>query len=281
MATQLLGNLVWFSVNGSGKIDRNKLLSAAYNNSIPSSYMPREIDPGRAFKRALRKVELMSNKGEKYSGIVLTKVSEDSTRTVFTIHERSVDKYTENVEISQEDRIVFLKENCYIDWGSSRYVDEVRNLLGDCMTYYTAQDIRKIVTDLVKSYLECVPAGNDGGGVYFVAPEKLAMLQNIKNFIQETVGGGLQDWPVYEEKKSELGELCSNQFKAELNTLAEEAMDSLRDATQMRVFTNRLEKFKKFRNKVHCYAELLSFESTQMMDVISTLEESITNAISG
>lgn len=261
-----LGYLVWWSIK-EGMVTLPQLQQAAINNSIPQNFLPKEISAGRAFKRALNKMEKQSNSGQKYRGLVLTKASEDKTRIVFTVHERNIDSSGEDVYIDQADRIVFNKEVGYIDYGSGRYADIVRELLGESQTFFNSNDIRLIVVALIQDYIGAF-AARDRGAVYFVPHHKLAQLENVKKFIQQTVGGGVVDWPVYEEKKADIRGICLDEMKKELANLQEEAQRAIDEGKQARVFLNRIEQMKKYQKQLKGYAELLEMDIEEINAIV-------------
>lgn len=265
MSVNQIGALVWWSIN-EGRVDRNTLVSAFTNNNIPNEYLPREINNGRAFKRALSKVEKLSNKGEKYRGIVLTKVSEDKSRIVMEIHEREIDieDTYQSVNMRAADRIVFNKDVGFIDFGSGKYTDIIRDFIGEAQQYYQASDIRLMVGGLIKDYLGAF-ACRDRGAVYFVGADKINLFADIQNFITQTVGGGLIDFPIYEAKIKEVGTMCLKEMMEEFNTMREETIEVIQTAKQNRVIENRIEKFDKFRNQMMGYAKLLKLDCDDVL----------------
>jgi hypothetical protein len=273
----LLGCLAWWQIK-EGHTTLTQLQDSASRNNIPNEFLPKEISGGRGFRRALAKMEKVANSGQKYRGLVLTKVDEDKTRILFTVHERDVSQLAETVDINLADRIKFNKKTGSIDFGAGRYADQVRELLAETSVFYTSNDVRVIVSNLVQNYIGAFSARQQGA-VYFVSRDKMPLLQNVRQFIKETVGGDIQDWPVYEEKKKDARGICIENAKNELKALQEECSKAASEGKQVRVFKNRLDALEKYQNQLKGYAVLLEMDIEDIQEAVEESKKSMQSII--
>lgn len=261
----MLGKLVMWKVKES-KVTRQTLVNAFYNNNIPNDFMPREISNAQAFRRALRIVEKQSCSGERYKGLVITKILEDQARIIFEIHEREINDVTETVSIQQAEKIVFNKSANSYEYGS-HYADAIQDLLAECQNFYTSSNIRTIVTRLINDHITAIPL-RERGGAYFVPANKMSFLNNIDQFIKDTTDGGLTMFPIYTPERKTLGNLAIEQLIGEFQEIQEEAEKALEDHSGPTKFNGRIEKWKSYRNKVSVYSDLLQFNAEKLTEAI-------------
>jgi len=252
----VLGKLCWWHVEDC-KVSRAKLMDAFETLNLPKQYLPKEIDNSRAFKRALREIEKQSNSGEKYKGIVVTKISDNEARALYSIHERHIDKASERAYIDEADTLSFNKENGVIDYGN-KYADQIRELLGDCQQYYTAQNIRTIVRDLIKGWVQAISA-RERGAVYFVRNDQFEHLVLIDKFIKATCGGEIMDFPVYEAKRGDVWKLAASEMIQEYVELRQSSLDAMDKPNGYKcALQNRADQLGEFGKKMEMYALLLN-----------------------
>jgi hypothetical protein len=254
IATNVLGSLCWWQVEDK-KVTYDRLLNAIQTCNLPTKYMPRKIDNSRAFRRALREIEKQSNAGERFKGIVITKIADNEARAVYAIHVREVDKENEAAYVNFEDQIDFNKLTGTVNYGS-KYADQIEELLKDCLNFYTAANVRTIVGQLIKDWVQAVPA-RERGAVYFVRRDQFENLETIRKFIQMTTGGDIMDFPVFEAKRQEVWKITASELMAEYLEIRQSALEAMTNANFSCKIKNRMTELKEFEDKMMLYADLL------------------------
>lgn len=272
----ILGKLLWWKI-AENNVTIDQIKDAASVANIPADYLPRAISGARAFKRAMDKVVKESKTGDKFSGIVVTKVVEDKARIVYTIHDRDVNKGLETVDFGGQEKVTYLKESNVISYGE-KYTEKIQEWLGICRASYTAGDIRMIVTRLVLDHIQAF-AVREKGGVYFAPVDSLDVLENVNKFIALTTGGQIYSFPVFAPEKKDIGAICISELMDELETLAQETAEALEDTTGSTKFTNRMERYQAFRNKVTMYSEIMEFNNKVLLDTIDAHSKKVSDML--
>lgn len=263
-----LGSLLWWHLNGT-RIDHTRLMATAERHSLDSKYLPAEIKPVQAFRRAWRHATTKLTEG-----LMLRPIDETTDEIVVGLVREQPDQEHRDLDYEVLTRIVFDKAAETITTDTEHSVlNQVRDLYRH-HSAHTTEDIRSMMTAFLA---DAGVSLRDSGGVYFVPAIHGTALESLCKVVEEVGHNKAYRLPIIDTPTTRvtLREVAERTLDDEVRQLEEELagfdLEKVRDSTLER----RLEAFEQLRSRAGLFAGVLSFKADALNDRIAAMQTGI------
>lgn len=261
-----LGSLVWWSLNGN-RVSHARLRELAEHFDLPERYLPTEIKPASAFRRAWRHAATKMP-----PGLLLRQIDETATGIHIGVVAEVADSQAHELSYNHLVTIAFDKEHHTIQ---SSQEHPVVQQLGQLYTHHlelTTRDIRTMLSNFVN---EAGVSLRESGGVYFIAAPHQETINAMASVLQTIGHNQLHQLPLYDCPHSQnvLNNVAVSTLDDEIQKLHEELETFFADdKTRKSTLEKRLGAFDALRSRVGTFAGVLSFKSDELLDRVSDME---------
>ena len=270
---ETLGDLVWYSVRRM-LVSRDELEQAAQRAGLDPNYLPGEITPTDAFRRATSErddQELEIGDGLR-ARLLIREVAVDRDRVVRQVVREVVNAQQVRLEYTPIASLVLERASgeVNIEWlatprhDEGQRVDEIRRHYEVCLVRYNDIHVRDVVRRVLA---ECQPTPlRKAGGVYFVPRDHRGLVHALRAFLEvlaEYHDNRAALWAVpvvdTQEQREMVRAHLAEYVAVEIARLRDEMADLLREnrsitETQARRY---VEAIRGLRKQVEAYQELL------------------------
>jgi hypothetical protein len=195
----ILGHLIWFSVKES-RIEPQELRKLFAKIGIPVEFIPDEISPINAFKRATAELseEIEIPLDQNRTAVFLVRLTAKSdTEIVKSIIKEVRDQNDKRLSYEEVGRVHFdkdLKDVIYYATqpDSQLVIDQIKQLYETYGKYITGKQIRAIFHDIIESMSPTQV--RPSGAVYFIPHQYADMVQKMEVLSKELVPYGITDF---------------------------------------------------------------------------------------
>ena len=266
-----IGALLWWDLNGC-HISHPDLLDQAEDYGVPERYLPLEITPINAFKRAFRKVEQALP-----TGLMLRKITQQSEARLnwVGVVEESVDASAKDLDYATLTKLTFDRETGVFSVVTTdpREIKAKFEYWYDHCKCHTTDDIRRILQSFNR---EASVSLRDSGGVYFLTNSHQSTLDGIANLIHAiSPGNKVYQLPLFTSPttQSTLNQVVAHNLEAEIKRLKEDInglveLESTRESTLQK----RLPELELIRARVRTFSDVLSFQAEELYEKLGEAE---------
>ncbi len=279
-----IGCIIGWKISNNARIKRDTLLQAANSYGVPSSYLPKEVKPAKAFRKAIEK----TRGSAKDNGLLLRYIgsspSDEDQKIVVGLVEETADLKTENLEYAQKGVINYCAGN--ITENISSNYPEIAEELFDYFEFFsehTADDIRRI---LIAFTSKCAARLTPSGGSYFVPSTNNSILNSVDKFFNElcqNTDSKIFTFEIYDspQNQSDLSTVAQDNLESEIQELANDLSSFLAEAKRASSkfeagLNHRAEQATELKNRVHAFGSVLKFQSNLLYDKLNQIEQAIT-----
>lgn len=251
---QFLGSLLWYTIVDC-RITKETLTELFTGIGLDSTYLPNDINPRDAFRRASKKMESLRRMDlghGQYLNILVREVKMTRTKLTRQMVREIVDSKNKRLEYTPVAELVHHYNRTA---GTDRLdINELEPLLeqeGQAISLlpyeyeanklnYNGNNIREVVARILA---DCDPVSvRPSGGVYFVPQEHEATIQRLQQFVKElapfAVNGtrsSMHTVPVVdaEEQREMVRESLEAQVEKEAEALIKEMTEVIRDGRKV------------------------------------------------
>lgn len=182
-----LGHLIWFSV-GDLEITRQDIEDLAHKTNLPDRFLPPQIRPVDAFRRATAEVGGAISEGEEISeSILVREVSSDKEGVTRHLVRETADKKNKRLSYAHCGTFIYDRER--ESMRGTAYAEEVSPAVQKASVlfqkykyYYTADHIRRMVKHALAE-CQSVPL-RTSGAVYFVPKRYGERIRSLRDFVK-------------------------------------------------------------------------------------------------
>ncbi|WP_028987560.1 DUF6744 family protein [Thermicanus aegyptius] len=184
--TDVIGYLTWYSI-GEHTVSREALRQKLINAGLEEKYLPNEIRPSDAFRRATKEVESSKKIENGQRNFLVREVYADKTMIQRNIVVEEVDQQGKRLWYDPAAATMFLeKEINHFSFSATSQETEVlakeaERLFNIYRTTYPAQAVRVMVANIIKS-MAATPV-RPTGGVYFIPASHTDTLFKLVSFL--------------------------------------------------------------------------------------------------
>ena len=269
-----LGSLLWWSLNGN-RIGHERLLDLADQHGLNTKYLPKEIRPVQAFRRAWRHAAAKLPKG-----MLLRSISETNYLVVIGLVRERVDERNHDLDYTVLSKIGFHKGTHALSADKENGVTmQVKELYRHHLAH-TTEDIRAMMTSFLG---EAGVSLRDSGGVYFIPASHQQTLDALCAVVEEVGHNKTYQLPIVDtpEGKATLREVARRTLDSEIQQLQEQLakfdLDKVRESTLER----KLEGFDELRARANLFARVLSFKADTLNKKIASIQSGLRRQLSG
>ena len=265
---QLLGSLFWWSLNGNS-IERSKLEKLAEKHGLDKKYLPNEIRPAGAFRRAVKHASAKLPKG-----MLLRLINDSDTEIAIGQVKEMPDEQTRDLDYNVEARIIFDKKSHAISSDYENGTSSLIRNLYQCHLSLSTQDLRNMMLSFLK---ESSIRIRQNGGVYFIASSHHKTLHALCRVVQSAGGNSTYSLPIFDSQNSKhtLRSIAKSSLDAEIRQLTTELekfdKEKMRDSTLDR----KLRNFEEIRSKTLMFSRVLNFKAKAFTDKISEFQNGL------
>lgn len=267
--TDALGYLVWSAINQKLIIDREQFEKIVEEEGLAELAPAPNLRDRSAFRKALHAAE--------ESGLV-RKIREDRNQAVYALVSEDKDKANDKVDFAQEETAYYNKETRTFDTKGGKYGAKIKEAFERFLSVYNHNDIRAWVIQTLREGCNAIVV-RDHGGVYFLPPAYKDLLERMDRVMQrvdpETCLSivGLQGTG---REQQDIGRVAVLQLKAQIAGMAER-LTNVFDAENGRKSTleARLADFRRYREQLLVYKDILMFESSDIEKVLADSEKQL------
>lgn len=267
-----LGTLSWWSLEVGG-VTRDQLRNIYYDIGLPERYLPKERDRAEAFALACRSFQ--------GPGMLVRPRERTKAKRGFTFVREVLrdgqDPYYEVVSVA----VLGVESGKIRVTGTFPDFNDLISRYKYFLYYYTSDDIRAVVLDVIKNELNGLGI-RPNGGIYFTARqhddtvERLAQMVNRLGrsvfFTLGIIDSEKSRLNMFQIMKSELlGELARHQERLE-QMLVQKQVDATEIARQIRAV-------QKMIDKVKVYEDLLQYEAGELHQEIDRYVQRLTDML--
>jgi hypothetical protein len=286
--TSFLGRILWFTVSEM-RINYSQLESAFQNAGIDEKYLPKEISPRDAFRRATKIAEAKRIKldSDRYLNLLVREVKMSDTEIVRQLVREVVDsgnvrlEYLPVANLKLENDKDFIAEpivdQCELLNDESIALLKVENEFDRCKDNYNGRHVRELVQNILSG---CDPvAVRPSGGVYFI-PEQYSqtvhglsdMIRELSQYSIDTERSRMYSVPVIsaEEHRVMITESLEDQVKGDSQAIITEMAKMLKDGKTItpKLAESYINKVKGLRKLVEKYEDVLSTEVLNVQSIM-------------
>ncbi len=263
-----LGSLLWWELS-STRIDHPQLVATAQQHGLDVKYLPAEIKPVQAFRRAWRHANT-----KLAEGLMLRPIVENTDEIVIGLVREKPDGARKSLDYDVLARIAFSKIEEKIRSDLEHVVVvHVRELLQHHLAH-TTEDVRLMMTSFMA---EAGVSLREAGGVYFVLSAHQRQLDALCSVVEAIGKNRTYRLPIVDAAATRvtLSEVTQRSLGDEVLELEEELtafnLESVRDSTLER----RLEAFERLRARAGLFAHVLAFKADGLGARIASMESTI------
>ncbi|MNQ62477.1 hypothetical protein D3C85_768220 [compost metagenome] len=200
----LLGHILFMTVDEL-KVHKDDLASLFAKHSLSSSFLPNEIKPHDAYRRASSKaaqsIEVNYNGSVQKARLMVREVKKDNDKVHRHLIRELIDEKNIATEYATVGKMIFNRstEMMEIDWdrsylGEYNYTQvliETQDLFSEWTQFHTKDTVRNIVNKVVKS---THPVSiMQGGRAQFIPKLNRDILFNLRNMVRELPGASVAE----------------------------------------------------------------------------------------
>lgn len=249
-----LGHLLWWQLNGS-RVEHDQLVAAAERRALDLKFLPAEVKPVQAFRRACRHATAKTPKG-----LMLRPIAETEGEIVIGLVREKPNEARRDLDYDVVARISFDKVSPKISADAEHaVVEQIRDLYRHHLAH-TTEDIRTMMTSFLS---EAGVSLRESGGVYYVTSAHSTQLESLCRVVEEVGHNRTFRLPIIDTPatRTTLREVAERSLDDEVRELEEELagfdFEKVRDSTLER----RLEAFEQLRSRAALFAGVLAFKA--------------------
>jgi hypothetical protein len=200
----LLGHILFLSMD-EVKIHKDDLGTLFKKHNVSSSFLPHEIKPHDAYRRASSKaqgpIEVDVN-GQKYKARLLVReVKKDTKRVLRHLVRELIDEKNEETKYATVGKIIYDRGNEAMDiswdpgflgeYDYKKVLEDTRDLYVEWTQYHTKDTVRNIFNKVVKSMHPI--SITSGGRAQFIPKMNQDLLYSLKGVVEELPGASLAE----------------------------------------------------------------------------------------
>jgi len=269
-----LGSLLWWQLNGN-RIEHDQLEDLARRHGLNDKYLPSEIKPAQAFRRACRHATTKMP-----VGMLLRPIGESADEIVVGLVNERPDAVARDIDYDLVSRVVFDKRSnaitCDVENG---VVWELQQLYRHHMAL-TTEDVRHMLSAFLS---EAGVSLRDSGGVYFVAAPYQATLDALCRVVEAVGKNTTFQLPIVDTAatRSVLREVAKQSLDDEVQQLQAELLRFEADKVRQSTLERKLDGFEELRSRVTLFARVLSFKAEALNDKIGAIQSSLRRQLAG
>lgn len=261
-----IGSLVWWSLNGN-HVTHNRLKELAAQHGLPERFLPKEVKPTSAFRRAWRHASTKLS-----AGLLLRQIDETEAGIHVGLVQEQADAQAHQLAYDHLVTIAYSKDHQTIQSSDEHpIVDEIRSLYAHHQEL-TTRDIRFMLSSFVS---EAGVSLRESGGVYFVAASHQTTAEAMASVLSSIGHNHLHQLPLYDSPLAQgvLNGVAVTSLDDEIRKLAEELEAFMADdKTRRSTLKKRLDVFDSLRCRVNTFAGVLSFKAEDLLDKVAGME---------
>lgn len=263
---ELLGAVFWWSLNDNS-VDHQTLVSLARQMGLPEKYLPSDVKPHQAFKRAVKHASTMLDKGT-----MLRYVDDNDAEIVVALVKEEQLKAKKDLAYATIEKVTFEKitgKFVHEGQGTKAY-DLIVDLYAQHLKHMT-DDIRKLVTNFLGDMGVKL---RESGGVYFVARSGIQILDAVCGVVDKTGKNATYQLPIIDtpDGKGALQEVAQKGLEDEIRQLKDEIEKFDIKKVRQSSLDRKLQQFDDLRGRVRLFSELLSFQADELNNKISYMQ---------
>lgn len=227
-----LGYIFWYSISSEAEVTRIELKQRFNNLDIDENWLPNEIRPSDAFRRATKEVQrkkVPTSDPNVFQNFLVREVYADTKAIQRNIVIETVDKSGKRLDYNPKATVMTLfKENNNFTIQSDNntayeLANEAKVRFIKYIEYYSAQQLRVMVKDYLESLAPTAVRAN--GGVYFVPQSNSIELKKLQLLCESLNSEGVSI-PLYDSADNQ------NLVLSKLENDLKEALAHCQDLTQ-------------------------------------------------
>ena len=247
-----IGSIAWWTIQDVN-LARDTLIELFNRLNLPGQWLPAEIKPFDAFKKAINRVEPKSK-------FMFRPILNDPNKVVYGVvkEEKRTQEETLNYEVLNKITLLPFSKELFIE-NDSFPKGIIEGYYEHFKTHYVSIDIRKMLLNVIKDHLFSTTI-RESGGVYFVAKKFNEWLEKLEALIpQISVNSRLYSLGILDtEKEREIVYECfKSEIEVEIATIYKELTEMDIQDTQQRTLTNRRNTLSLLERKVLLYENVL------------------------
>jgi len=274
-----LGSLLWFTVGVVLEIPADDLQQALDDFDL-KKFMPREINPRDAFRRATKLVERKRDPygTETYVNLLVREVRADSEKLVRQLVREVVDgenirleyKPVVHLEIQKDEQLTIKPLAQDLTAAEQATMDHIPEMYEKATQYYDGVHVGYIIKTILNS---CNPVSvRPSGGVYFVPQKHADTIESLKELTKRlnNYSGQIQVWsvPVIDatEHREMIEESLEEQVISGSVSLIKEMKSIMEDPTKSpskKLVQRYVNQVRKLKDQVSEYEEMLETQATK------------------
>jgi hypothetical protein len=262
----LLGGVFWWSLS-ENSVSHANLVALARQNGVPEKYLPNEIKPHQAFKRAVKHAATMIEKGE-----MLRYIDDNDAEIVVGLVKEEQLKVQKDLAYALVEKITFEKlTGKFLHEGAqTKALESIKDLYQQHLDHMT-DDIRKLITTFLG---DSGVKLRESGGVYFVARSGLPILDAVCAVVDQTGKNKTYQLPIIDtpDGKGALQEVAQKGLEDEIRQLKDEIEKFDVKKVRQSSLDRKLKQFDDLRGRVRLFSDLLSFQADELNGKISYMQ---------
>jgi HAMP domain-containing protein len=269
-----LGSLLWWSLNGN-RIDHPRLEELARRHGLDAKYVPAELKPVQAFRRACRHASTKLP-----AGLLLRPIAETTDAVLVGLVRERVNEANQDLDYDLVTRVNFNKANhailCDVENGVTAEIER----LYEHHLEHTTEDIRGMLTAFLG---EAGVSLRESGGVYFVPASFQPTLDALCTVVEAVGQNQTFTLPIVEtaETKGVLREVAKRSLDDEIRQLHEAMQRFEGDNVRQSTLERKLDGFEELRGRVNLFARVLSFKADALNGKISAIQSGLRQQLAG
>lgn len=261
-----LGTLFWWDL-ANNNISHGDLELAADHQGFPREYLPAQVKPHQAFKRAVSHAETMVPKG-----ILIRKIKDDKKECVIGIVSEIQDIAMKDLKYKTLSVIEFDKVTSHITNGASHDVVKTIHDLYIRHLNHDTDDIRKIMANFLN---RSGVALRQSGGVYFIPAQFQPVLDSMCRLI-EAVGSNatyqLKQFDTVATRMT-LTTVATKSLDDEIRQMQEELDKFAFEKARKETLEGKLDGFEELRARVNLFSGVLNFKADVLNSKINKIKK--------
>lgn len=293
-------DISWELVVGSEAAISRKQIEKLYKAAgLDPYYLPTEIEPAPAFRKAVRNINsrMKDREGDTKVTHKLIKLDDRSDALVYAVVDQEIDKANEDVDHEYSTKIVFNKDTGEVKFYKGKVKSKygaphsvavtVKALYEEYADQYIGWDLMRTFTRNVigPRYMNGIRLMRQAGR-YFVPYSKEA--EAVLKAHEDVVSSLGPDCNFYVEDKygtpdhvKRVAAGARDTFKQTLKELMEEIDNFKSKAPRKGTLESRLKEYKSLRNKVRYYSDLLGVKLEKVQEGIKDCEAFVKASLDG
>lgn len=273
-----LGNIFWYSITGEVEITRDSLHETFDEIGIDESWLPNEIRPSDAFRRATRETQrkkVPTSNPNIYKNYLVREVYSGSDMIQRNIVVEIVDQSGKRLDYEPKATVMTLEKenNNFVIWVedgeeyAGEMAKEAMNKFIKYIEYYSSQQLRVMVSKYLGSLAPTSVRSN--GGVYFVPRNYRNDLKKLEILCGELNSEGVSI-PMLDtsDNRNIVLTRLENELKDTLNRCKELNQT---DVMKKVSYKDSIEESRKLVKTYQAYKEQLSLDTDSLESMIGEL----------